>query len=150
MVNAANHSTSSSAKNDNWVELAVEANSEVDLEDYQQSQRQQDNPTKISESKRDSAMAAQQIMGETRTTGRADEQGHLKKLEDFSRISINEMLMEVRSLWFYIDNERGLLELDRREVARHLCSLQVLPDVSSAEKYIQTTIQSKTKLIDYD
>ena len=58
--------------------------------------------------------------------------------------------MEVRSLWFYIDNERGLLELDRREVARHLCSLQVLPDVSSAEKYIQTTIQSKTKLIDYD
>lgn len=73
MVNAANHSTSSSAKNDNWVELAVEANSEVDLEDYQQSQRQQDNPTKMSESKRDSAMAAQQIMGETRTTGRADE-----------------------------------------------------------------------------
>ena len=73
MVNAANHSTSSSAKNGTWVELAVDANSEVDLEDYPQSQRQHENLTKKSESKRDSAMAAQQIMGETRISGRADE-----------------------------------------------------------------------------
>ena len=73
MVNAASRSTSSSAKNDNWVELAVDANSEVDLEDYQQSHRQHDNPTKTSESKRESALAAQQIMGETRISGRADQ-----------------------------------------------------------------------------
>ena len=75
-------------------------------------------------------------MGETRISSKAEEKQQLKMLQDYSRISINEMLLEVRNLWFYIDEERGLLELDLREVARHLCRLQVLPDVSSAEKYI--------------
>ena len=60
------------------------------------------------------------------------------------------MVAEVRDIWFEIDNDRGLLELDLKEVARLLAKLKILPDVSSAEKYIQTTIQSKTTLLDYE
>ena len=52
------------------------------------------------------------------------------------------MVAEVRDIWFEIDNDRGGLELNLREVARLLCKLKILPDVSSAEKYIHKTIQS--------
>ena len=65
-------------------------------------------------------------------------------------INTNDMVAEVRDIWFEIDNERGMLELNLREVARLLCNLKILPDVSSAEKYIQKTIQSETTLLDFD
>ena len=71
-------------------------------------------------------------------------------LDQLAQISINDMLLEVRSIWFELDQERGLLELDMVPVCQLLCSLGVLPDVSSAQKYIQTSIQSKTNLLDYD
>ena len=33
-------------------------------------------------------------------------------LRQLAQISINDMLLEVRSLWFELDDDRGLLELD--------------------------------------
>jgi len=64
-------------------------------------------------------------------------------LKQLAQISINDMLLEVRNIWFQLDQERGLLELEIKPVCQLLCELKVLPDVSSAIKYIQTTIQSK-------
>ena len=46
------------------------------------------------------------------------------------------MVGEVRDIWFEIDEDRGLLELSLREVSRLLVKNRILPDISSAEKYI--------------
>lgn len=60
------------------------------------------------------------------------------------------MLYQVRSIWFDIDDGRGQLELSLDEVAKKLCQMQVLPDKSTAEKYICLCKQNQDKLIDYD
>lgn len=73
-----------------------------------------------------------------------------KGLDELSTISINEMLAEVREIWYYLDDGRGDLEIELRQVSELFSQLQVIADVSSAEKYIQTSIQSKTKILDYD
>ena len=57
-------------------------------------------------------------------------------LKQLSQISINDMLLEVRRLWFELDEERGQLELDMVPVCQLLCSLKVMQDLSSAQKYI--------------
>ena len=73
----------------------------------------------------------------------------IKELE-MKNISINDMLREVRDLWFELDQDRGALEQDLLSISQMLCRLQVLPDVSSAHKYIGKVIQSDTRLLDYD
>lgn len=40
------------------------------------------------------------------------EQSMGELLRQLAQISINDMLLEVRSLWFELDDDRGLLELD--------------------------------------
>lgn len=57
-------------------------------------------------------------------------------LKQLSQISINDMLLEVRNIWFELDEGRGLLELDMVPVCQLLCSFKVMQDLSSACKYI--------------
>jgi len=59
-----------------------------------------------------------------------------KGLDELSTISINEMLAEVREIWYYLDDGRGDLEIELRQVSELFSQLQVIADVSSAEKYI--------------
>ena len=75
-----------------------------------------------------------------------------RRLEELQNISINEMLAEVREIWLLLDQDEGELELDLLKVSQFLSEQQVIPDVSSASKYILTTIQAKTKqtLLNYD
>ena len=42
------------------------------------------------------------------------------------------MLMEVRRLWFELDEDRGSIELEMIPVCQLLCSLKVMQDLSSA------------------
>lgn len=67
-----------------------------------------------------------------------------------NQIGTNDMVAEVRDIWFEIDNDRGLIELSLKEVGQLLCHHKILPDMSTAEKYIQTTVQRQTKVLDFD
>ena len=71
-------------------------------------------------------------------------------LDQLSKISINDMLEEVRSIWFALDGEEGQLHLDIVQVSKELCKYNIFPDPSSATKYIQATIQSKASQLDFD
>ena len=71
-------------------------------------------------------------------------------LDQLSKISINDMLEEVRSIWFALDGDEGQLHLDIVQVSKELCKSNIFPDLSSAQKYIQATIQSKASQLDFD
>ena len=60
------------------------------------------------------------------------------------------MLEEVRSIWFALDGDEGQLHLDIVQVSKELCKSNIFPDLSSAQKYIQATIQSKASQLDFD
>ena len=57
-------------------------------------------------------------------------------LDQLSKISINDMLEEVRSIWFALDGDEGQLHLDIVQVSKQLCKSNIFPDLSSAQKYI--------------
>ena len=54
----------------------------------------------------------------------------LKKPTD--EVTINDMLAEVRKLWFELDEKEGKLELELNTVAWKIVSLKALPDLSTA------------------
>ena len=61
------------------------------------------------------------------------------------------MLAEVREIWHTIDDGRGNLELELLQASKQLCKFKVFPDIHTAQKYIQASIQSpKAKVLDYD
>ena len=73
----------------------------------------------------------------------------LKKPSD--EVTINDLLGEVRKLWFELDEKEGKLELELKTVAWKIVYLKALPDYSTACKYIKTTLQVKQlKFLDYD
>lgn len=40
-----------------------------------------------------------------------------KRLDELSTISINEMLAEVREIWYHLDDGQGELEIELRKVS---------------------------------
>ena len=56
----------------------------------------------------------------------------------------------MRKLWFQLDQNEGKLELTLDTVAWKLVALKALPDLSTAQKYILSTLQLKShKDLDY-
>jgi hypothetical protein len=51
-------------------------------------------------------------------------------------VTIGEMLAVVKELWFKIDAGRDMIELELTLVAKMLVEIGVIPDESSAIKYI--------------
>ena len=55
-------------------------------------------------------------------------------------VTINDMLAEVRNLWFELDQNEGKLSLDLNTVAWKLVSMKALPDLSTSQKYIMNVL----------
>ena len=62
----------------------------------------------------------------------------MKKATD--EVTINDMLAEVRKLWFELDQNEGKLDLELNTVAWKIVALKALPDLSTAQKYIRNTL----------